>query len=808
MSLLSARAPWRTAAAAATASSLLLLSACGGGKGGFPEAPAPMVAAAGNDVVLASFEPGAAMALIVADGTGVADTAVATAQAVASNATAGGSALKVTLQADSAMIGLASEGGGGLASDWTGFRTLMVDVTSDRAIDAGAIKLVTKAGSSFKWCPFGNTQAVPANTTTTLSFRLDWAANGCGATAADVAAIKFAYVALAGGAGNVLHLDNLRLTKAVRVMALGDSITGNPGCWRQVLWADTLAGRTSPPVDMVGVRSNASECASGGAGWDADNAGFGGMVLRTTGGKLGLADAGRGDTVGVAAGVTAVPGNLPVWLERARPDVLLVNLGTNDVWNAAATAAIVSGLDTLVDQARASHPGMRVVVAQIPRFAPSGCADCPTRAAAFNAAVAAWAECKRSARSPVTVADLDAGWNAATMTGDGVHPNAAGNVAMAANWKRAVTAALDTLDTEGSGPASSCTPAAAGDVADGTTAGDTFTITSFKAGVAAMAPTNNDGNPSAPTQATLALDSTGTRATEGSQAAAFTVIAAPAGGWVSAAQTGNGGLADWTGYRTLKFDVKTGASAFSGAIYLQSGADWSKWCQSADVAIDANGTGTVTMDLTGCAAIDLTRVQRFGLVSWTTGTFYVDNVRLGGKAGSGNPASGSDLADGSTSATQYTITSFGTGVDKVMLLNNDGNPSAPAQATLAQDTSGTRATDGGNAAVFTVVNPPAGGSVAIGNTNNGGLPDWRGYRTLSFDVTTGATAFTGVVVLQSGSGWNWCQGNPVDVAANSTGTVSLDLASCTGADLSLPQRFQMFSWVTGTFYVDNIRLGR
>lgn len=67
-------------------------------------------------------------------------------------------------------------------------------------------------------------------------------------------------------------------------------------------------------------------------------------------------------------------------------------------------------------------------------MAPSGCAECGARVVAFNAAIEAWAPTVSSAASPVTVVDCFTGFNTATMTGDGVHPNELGNQALATSW--------------------------------------------------------------------------------------------------------------------------------------------------------------------------------------------------------------------------------------------------------------------------------------------------------------------------------------------------------------------------------------
>jgi lysophospholipase L1-like esterase len=201
----------------------------------------------------------------------------------------------------------------------------------------------------------------------------------------------------------------------VRVMPLGDSITGSPGCWRALLWQSLQnAGRTS--VDFVGTLP-AQGC---GFPYDGENEGHGGAL------------------------VTAVAdqNQLPPWLAATRPDVVLMHFGTNDVWSNRSTATILGAYTKLVEQMRAGNPRMKVLVAQILPMAPSGCPECAQRVVDLNAAIPAWAAATSTTASPVTVVDQWTGFNTTTDTGDGVHPNDSGIRKIADRWYPALTAAL------------------------------------------------------------------------------------------------------------------------------------------------------------------------------------------------------------------------------------------------------------------------------------------------------------------------------------------------------------------------------
>lgn len=214
----------------------------------------------------------------------------------------------------------------------------------------------------------------------------------------------------------------------VRVMALGDSITGSPGCWRALLHRDlTAAGHA---VDMVGTLP-AQGC---GIAHDGDNEGHGGALVTNV----------------------AASGEAARWFAATRPQVVLMHFATNDVWSNRSNEQILAAWTTLVQQMRAVDPAVVVVAAQIIPVAPPTCAECPARTRAFNAAVPAWAAATSTAASPVLVVDHATGWDPARDTSDGVHPNDAGTARMAATWLPAVERALALVD--GASPTPTATP--------------------------------------------------------------------------------------------------------------------------------------------------------------------------------------------------------------------------------------------------------------------------------------------------------------------------------------------------------------
>lgn len=205
----------------------------------------------------------------------------------------------------------------------------------------------------------------------------------------------------------------------VRIMPLGDSITGSPGCWRSLLW-NQLQNAGYTDIDFVGTL-NAQSCA---LAHDADNEGHGGFQ----------------------ATATADQNLLPGWLAATLPDIVVMHFGTNDVWSSIAPDTILAAYTKLVGQMRASNPAMKVLVAQIIPINPSSCAECAARTVAFNQRIPAWAGGITTAQSPVTVVDQWTGFDTATDTYDGVHPNASGDAKMAARWYPALSALLTPGD--------------------------------------------------------------------------------------------------------------------------------------------------------------------------------------------------------------------------------------------------------------------------------------------------------------------------------------------------------------------------
>jgi GDSL-like lipase/acylhydrolase family protein len=203
-----------------------------------------------------------------------------------------------------------------------------------------------------------------------------------------------------------------------RIMIIGDSISAGPGCYKGYLLDDLTANGFSR-FDFVGeynddcgrgVRHSAVSCSTATQYTQPD------FTLGANCNNLG-----------------PFPG-LASLMTEYDPDLLLIQLGVNDVWNGRAIDAILGDYATLVQQARAANPNVVLAVAQIQQISPTGDSGAVfTRAEQLIQALPAWATAQSQASSPVFVADLWTNSNTAE-TNDGVHPNDAGAQRMGQNW--------------------------------------------------------------------------------------------------------------------------------------------------------------------------------------------------------------------------------------------------------------------------------------------------------------------------------------------------------------------------------------
>jgi acyl-CoA thioesterase-1 len=179
-------------------------------------------------------------------------------------------------------------------------------------------------------------------------------------------------------------------SKVITIVALGDSLTAGYGLSRKQAYPALIAER---------MRSAGYECEVTNAGWSGD----------TTAGAL---------------------RRLPEILRRKKLDILIIELGINDAFRGVPIEEMRSNLQAIIDQTRARHPGVSIVVAgmQLPLASSDGYVH------AFGEMFGALAEKNRAALIPYLLDGV--GGDPELNQPDLVHPNAAGQRIMAENvWR-------------------------------------------------------------------------------------------------------------------------------------------------------------------------------------------------------------------------------------------------------------------------------------------------------------------------------------------------------------------------------------
>ena len=212
----------------------------------------------------------------------------------------------------------------------------------------------------------------------------------------------------------------------VRIMPLGDSITAGPGCWRAYLWNHLQTAGYSN-IDFVGGVNDGGSC-NPGFSYDADHEGHSGFSI------TGIADGNQ----------------LPPWLSATNPSVIVMHLGTNDMWGGwIPLQTKITALTKLIGQMRAHNASIKIVIAQIIPMSPAGCTTCAADVVAFNNAIPPLVASLQSTQSPIYIVDQWTGFDLATDTYDAVHPLTSGFIKMANRFFPVVAQALNASSPAG-----------------------------------------------------------------------------------------------------------------------------------------------------------------------------------------------------------------------------------------------------------------------------------------------------------------------------------------------------------------------
>ncbi|NUO82165.1 right-handed parallel beta-helix repeat-containing protein, partial [candidate division KSB1 bacterium] len=207
---------------------------------------------------------------------------------------------------------------------------------------------------------------------------------------------------------------------AIKIMPLGDSITQmytDHDGYRRPLWFMLQNGGFN--VDFVGSQNLNKGGPPPHPDFDMDHEGHSGW---------------RTDEI---------LGFLGGWARTYRPEIALIHLGSNDVFQYQSNSGTIAELGRVIDSLRAVNPTIKIALAQI---IPS-MYEAP-EIMDLNQRIPNLAATKHTPQSPVVVVDQWTGFSVNEDMYDGVHPNDGGDEKMATKWYAALTGLLSTATTK------------------------------------------------------------------------------------------------------------------------------------------------------------------------------------------------------------------------------------------------------------------------------------------------------------------------------------------------------------------------
>lgn len=199
-----------------------------------------------------------------------------------------------------------------------------------------------------------------------------------------------------------------------KIMPIGDSNTAGgdaPGAsYRVDLWQMLRAD--DRPIDFVGSVTSGPTAVG-----DRNHEGHGGWTI----GQI------QGGVVG--------------WLNTYTPDVITLQIGTNDMYDDASAGAAPGKLSALIDSITSTLPNVKVFVSAIPQLAD---ANHYSRVAAFNYTIPGIVAAKVAAGKQVSYLDANSGLFQPFDFVDMWHPNYGAASKSAARWYDALTGVQTT----------------------------------------------------------------------------------------------------------------------------------------------------------------------------------------------------------------------------------------------------------------------------------------------------------------------------------------------------------------------------
>ena len=128
-------------------------------------------------------------------------------------------------------------------------------------------------------------------------------------------------------------------------------------------------------------------------------------------------------------------GSLSDWLTGYTPDIALIHLGTNDLFQNQSAESTIDDLSETINILRQDNPDVVIFVAEL---IPTTDSVRNQRIDEFNAQLPALIAGENQSNSPVILVDQNSGFDASQDTYDGIHPNVGGEAKMAQRWFGAI----------------------------------------------------------------------------------------------------------------------------------------------------------------------------------------------------------------------------------------------------------------------------------------------------------------------------------------------------------------------------------
>jgi acyl-CoA thioesterase-1 len=227
--------------------------------------------------------------------------------------------------------------------------------------------------------------------------------------------------------------------QTTNILAIGNSITNGiekQNSYRRDLWK--LLKQSNFNFDMIGSWSNNAAGDVPNPDFDMDHEGHSGWK---------------------ASEILHQPdwdmqrGNLYEWIKGYSPDIVLLELGTNEVFQCITPAEGLRSVTSIIEIIRAKNARVKIFVAQIPPLGAMWadkklCGDNISYSQAiinYNDAIRALVAKMNSPGSPVILVDQYSGIHPAIDMNDDIHPNNIGEKKVAMRWYNAINKYLKKL---------------------------------------------------------------------------------------------------------------------------------------------------------------------------------------------------------------------------------------------------------------------------------------------------------------------------------------------------------------------------